>query len=910
MSSIDSSPLVNSGSLRGFVKYMGILASSSEAQFASAVLGEITQQRERNHFQEEELKKLRKEILEINETKRTTIADMFIANENEKAKQRDSATQIESLRATIDAKEKNIAAFSKDLGASKQKIAKLELNLSQELTKGTKSADEINVLRESLKEKDRTIDQMRTAGSKLKSMLSAEEKKTKDLEGANTSMDTELQAVKAHIQRLEEFPIQPSAILEDFVVTKFTSLWTSAKSGLFPLLEQDVPEDTLKEKSIWEKLRKADRILLPPSFPLIPSNSLAAKAVRSALILAVLFREIDRRIFKPSYFLSGRNSLHEALSHLAENNGEKEAFCRRILLSIDPHAEYVALKAEIQAVVQTMSSFVEGLFPEAQHELFRTKTKSIVQDAAEFWLPIQRSQQKFEIDFEPSDLDDNEWDRFPLAGENTKPVAQDIHGFYLLNVFPCISLVEDGDHDPLTKVIQLRDSQELYLAAQNEATQVATSAITRRPRPRRQSTAGSNRRPFLAPGSSARISNLPHPLQPIFTGIPHYIVIPILQQNRVYLPRAVEFDDRILIFRVEVLPPKPWPKRIAGVPCYLTDNPNDKGPAIPFRYRTRSNIQISQDLDLRNKNDSLNLISDLVRQFFEQARISITEIQVWGHIVVIVLEDRIDHDENAMDKILRSVPRSVARCTFLYLSEHHMDRPRTLPAQRLQTASPSRSDGSQYDILRPGVMVSSGINLKGESMRSSSGVLVKNNLGQKFMTVAAHGFPADATVYHPHAGGRTIGRLIMELTHTDVALVNLEDGVEFVNEPFENTLTPATSFRLRDFIRIAETQQHDLVYFDSPFSGLAEGERMSRNTMRVPSDDPQEPQQIWVTTQWSYMGQDSAADMVDSVCSSAIWNDDHRVLGFFRYAPVEGLYKDYCLSVAADHLIDGGYSVV
>ena len=29
-------------------------------------------------------------------------------------------------------------------------------------------------------------------------------------------------------------------------VTKFTSLWTSAKSGLFPLLEQDVPEDTLK----------------------------------------------------------------------------------------------------------------------------------------------------------------------------------------------------------------------------------------------------------------------------------------------------------------------------------------------------------------------------------------------------------------------------------------------------------------------------------------------------------------------------------------------------------------------------------------------------------------------------------------------------------------------------------------
>lgn len=33
--------LVNSGSLEGFIKYMGILASSSESQFASVVLGEI-----------------------------------------------------------------------------------------------------------------------------------------------------------------------------------------------------------------------------------------------------------------------------------------------------------------------------------------------------------------------------------------------------------------------------------------------------------------------------------------------------------------------------------------------------------------------------------------------------------------------------------------------------------------------------------------------------------------------------------------------------------------------------------------------------------------------------------------------------------------------------------------------------
>ena len=151
-----------------------------------------------------------------------------------------------------------------------------------------------------------------------------------------------------------------------------------------------------------------------------------------------------------------------------------------------------------------MSSYTDGLFPEAQHDLFCTKIKSIVQNAAEFWLPTQRSQQKFETDFEePFDPDDNEWDRFPFAGENTTPVAQD-HGPYLLNVFPCISWVEDGDHNPLTKIIQLRSSQELYLAAQHEATQITTSATTRRHSagPRRQSTARSNGKPFLGGNST------------------------------------------------------------------------------------------------------------------------------------------------------------------------------------------------------------------------------------------------------------------------------------------------------------------------------------------------------------------------------------------------------------------------
>lgn len=242
-----------------------------------------------------------------------------------------------------------------------------------------------------------------------------------------------------------------------------------------------------------------DNIILPPSFPLIPSNSLAAKSIRSALILAVLFREIDRRIFQPIYFLAGGSHLREALDHLAESNTEKEAFCRRIILSINPGAENETLETEIRAVVQRMSSYTGGLFSEAQHDLFCTKIKTIAQNAAKVWLPIQRSQQKFKTDFDLFDSDDDEWDHFPSAGENKTLAAQELQGLYVLNISPCVSLVEEDNCGPLTNIIQLRSSQELYLAAQNEATKTATPATARRSstRPRRQSTAGSNGKPFL-----------------------------------------------------------------------------------------------------------------------------------------------------------------------------------------------------------------------------------------------------------------------------------------------------------------------------------------------------------------------------------------------------------------------------
>ncbi|KAJ5988262.1 hypothetical protein N7481_003472 [Penicillium waksmanii] len=213
----DDLPLANAGSLEGFIKYLGILASSPKSQFASAVLGEIAQQRKQIHFQEEDLKRLQQDILHIKKTKETTIDDMFAANEKERARQKDSATQIESLRATVHEREIKIAELTRNVESLQKEIGDLKSTCAQETAKLSQSAKDITMLQNNSKDKDKTIDQMKTAGSKLKSMLSSEQKKSGELEAANASMSIELQAVRAHAQKLDDFTVQSSDIDDDFV---------------------------------------------------------------------------------------------------------------------------------------------------------------------------------------------------------------------------------------------------------------------------------------------------------------------------------------------------------------------------------------------------------------------------------------------------------------------------------------------------------------------------------------------------------------------------------------------------------------------------------------------------------------------------------------------------------------------
>ncbi|EFQ98274.1 hypothetical protein MGYG_01308 [Nannizzia gypsea CBS 118893] len=274
--------------------------------------------------------------------------------------------------------------------------------------------------------------------------------------------------------------------------------------------------------------------------------------------------------------------------------------------------------------------------------------------------------------------------------------------------------------------------------------------------------------------------------------------------------------------------------------------------------------------------------------------VSITEIQFRGRFIVIVLEFR--------DSDISVLPQLIARCNCFYLYDDEMGRPSNQSALRLLEPVPGNPDDSEYDNLRPGVMLSSGKHpTEGRELLTSSGVLVQDDNGYQYMTCASHGFPYGGRVFHPNASRQEIGTVIIKLTHINIALVQLDNQISYTNEIFENTVVPGPSVRLQRFNTDEENRCRagSDIFINSPFTGYIEGTQGMRAMCRAPTGNPRKPEQVWIKTRWDYMGQGSSDTLADGICGSALWNDRGNVVGFFRHAPKSGHFLGWCLPTQA-----------
>jgi septal ring factor EnvC (AmiA/AmiB activator) len=77
-----------------------------------------------------------------------------------------------------------------------------------ELGNVSQSAKDISTLQQNLKEKEKTIDKMKAAGSSFKSTLSSAQQKMKELEAEKVSLNKKPQASHGRLQKFESFTVQ------------------------------------------------------------------------------------------------------------------------------------------------------------------------------------------------------------------------------------------------------------------------------------------------------------------------------------------------------------------------------------------------------------------------------------------------------------------------------------------------------------------------------------------------------------------------------------------------------------------------------------------------------------------------------------------------------------------------------
>lgn len=226
--------------------------------------------------------------------------------------------------------------------------------------------------------------------------------------------------------------------------------------------------------------------------PLPPTNSLAAKKMRIAVVATILAESIDAHIFHPTYLFGDGNEARNTLSSQAMSSSKHESFCRGVLLAILPDENEEAATERVEQVVVEVMKYIKDLLPKDSIEGFISDLERLVRHAHEVWKETRMTRKFFEPVFDSNhfnnieclSLDFGSLETSETGQERTSQGAGDEE---LLVVFPHLYLVEsDQIAEPVTFGRVLRKSQSLA-AAQELKEQLQSPIVGRAsgPRPRR-----------------------------------------------------------------------------------------------------------------------------------------------------------------------------------------------------------------------------------------------------------------------------------------------------------------------------------------------------------------------------------------------------------------------------------------
>lgn len=200
--------------------------------------------------------------------------------------------------------------------------------------------------------------------------------------------------------------------------------------------------------------------------PLPASNSVAAKSMRTTVILAILARLIDKHIFHPTFLLETDSGLREILVRQAVLHRSRESFTRSLLLNMFPEEQQSRSERMVSVVLQEMAPYVRNLLPLDEINMFQEKLRPLICAGRDVWMSIQRLRERLEPSFELIQFEDFDWKKIALKGVSTEqpsrnrtPKAGPKDDEAVLMIFPRFCIVEDEDPYPLSRGIVITKSQ-------------------------------------------------------------------------------------------------------------------------------------------------------------------------------------------------------------------------------------------------------------------------------------------------------------------------------------------------------------------------------------------------------------------------------------------------------------------
>lgn len=293
---------------------------------------------------------------------------------------------------------------------------------------------------------------------------------------------------------------------------------------------EKLDESVLVEQNCWTKILQHDSV--KDVIPLPMTNTENGRGMRHAALLSICAVALERYIFQSSHLCDTDNQLSEILDNLADEDPEREAHIRSVLLPIQPVGEGSYHRVDV--AFKAISDCALPLLSTVEHASFQSSLRGILVNACELWRRVQELDTKIMPLIEVVDVED--WTLIPLKhlasskksdpavngnkrspsdasksskqspASKAKIVVRDIR----IVLWPAFVIIEDGDLLLLAKgnavlTWETKEAQEEVFQARitgprRQARQNTRGAAKRKPSVTRSEKPTSDQRLFLSEG--------------------------------------------------------------------------------------------------------------------------------------------------------------------------------------------------------------------------------------------------------------------------------------------------------------------------------------------------------------------------------------------------------------------------